>query len=103
VTGLWMEMVALVTTPPDGSVTVPATFAEFPVCALLPVTAANATNSKNKDPRNALTNLIGESPLMNGGLCAAQRWPRMKWKNRYEIRRLPLGTRHALKDYDFCN
>jgi hypothetical protein len=54
------------------------TFAEFPVCAGAADAAANVTQSKNNAPTNALTMLMNESPYMNGGLCAAQRRPRMK-------------------------
>jgi hypothetical protein len=73
-----MLTVAFAMTPPEGSVTVPAIFAAFPVCARPLGATAIVTNSKNKAPRNALRNLISESPFMNGGLCAAQRRPRMK-------------------------
>jgi hypothetical protein len=77
-TGLWMVTVAPATTAPEGSVTVPAMFAALPVCAMLAGMGPNAPNRKNKAPRNALADLISESPFMNGGLCAAQRRPRMK-------------------------
>jgi hypothetical protein len=79
-----MVTVALATTAPEGSVTVPVTLAEFPVCAMLAGAATNTLNSKNKAPRNALTDLIGESPFMNGGLCAAQRRPRMNCNMKME-------------------
>jgi hypothetical protein len=75
---LWMLTLAPATTPPEGSVTVPVTFAEFPVCAVAVDAAANATNRKNNAPSNALADLMNESPFMNGGLCAAQRRPRLK-------------------------
>jgi hypothetical protein len=54
------------------------TFAEFPVCAGAADAAANVTKSKNNVARNAFTLLMNESPFMNGGVCAAQRRPRMK-------------------------
>jgi hypothetical protein len=84
-TGLWMVTVAPATTAPEGSVTVPATFAAFPVCAMLAGTATKIPNRKNKAPRNALTNLISGSPFMNGSLCAAQRRPRMNCKTNMEF------------------
>jgi hypothetical protein len=76
-TGLCMVTVAPTTTAPEGSVTVPAMLAEFPFWALPAGAAASAPNNKNKAARNALTDLISESPFMNGGLCATQRRPRM--------------------------
>jgi hypothetical protein len=73
-----MVTVAPATTPPEGSVTVPAMFAAFPVCEKPLGAAANVTKSKNKAARNALAKLMNESPFMNGSVCAAQRPPRMK-------------------------
>jgi hypothetical protein len=70
-------------------------FAAFPVCAMLAGTATNTPNRKNKAPRNALTDLICESPFMNGGVCAAQRGPRMNcnMKMEFDACRGENGTR----------
>jgi hypothetical protein len=84
-TGLWMLTVAFATTAPEGSVTVPVTFAAFPVCAQPAGAITDIANRNNKDPRDALTNLINESPFNDGGLCAAQRRPRMNCKTNMEF------------------
>jgi hypothetical protein len=60
-------------------------FAEFPFWAMPAGAAASAPNNKNKVARNALKDLISESPFMNGGLCAAQRRPRMNCKRKMEF------------------
>jgi hypothetical protein len=80
-----MLTLAPATTPPEGSITVPVTLAEFPVCAMLAGTAANTPNRKNKVARNTLTDLINESPFMNGDVCAAQRGPRMNCRMKMEF------------------
>jgi hypothetical protein len=57
--------------------------------------AASAPNKKNRAARNALTDLISESPFMNGGLCAAQRRSRMdcNMKMEFDACRDKNGTR----------
>jgi hypothetical protein len=79
-----MVTVALATTAPEGSVTVPVTLAEFPVCAMLGGAATNARNSNTNVVKDAFTKLMNESPFMNGGLCAAQRQPRMNCNMKME-------------------
>jgi hypothetical protein len=90
-----MVTVAPTTTAPEGSVTVPARLAEFPFWAMPAGAAASAPNKKNRAARNALTDLISESPFMNGGVCAAQRQPRMNCNMKMECdaRREENGTR----------
>jgi hypothetical protein len=58
----------------------------------------NAATKKSKTPRNALTNLMDESPLMNGGVCAAQRQPRMNCEMNMEFDacRNEHGTRYGI-------
>src|ERR1700677_898050 len=66
-TGLCMVTAALATTAPDGSVTVPVTFEEFPLCAGLAGAPASTGKTKNRDTTNLLRNFTMCFSFMNCG------------------------------------